>query len=162
MFGCEIVFFLVKVVRFRTSTRDFSRAMLASLTLGLKDDEWGNGQPRILLEDVVRVAISPIVQIDIWREEYPRRASGYIPSLRKVEMLGCSRTRLVERRGCENSLIVGVYEEIARVDRVSKIAANDAQGKVGGVMKEISEQTSERVWGNQGDRAMSDDRLKHV
>ena len=60
MFGCEIVFFLVKGARFRTSTRDFSRAMLTSLTLGLEDDDWDNAfQARILPEDVVRVAISP-------------------------------------------------------------------------------------------------------
>ena len=43
MFGCEIVFFPVKGACFRTSTRDFSRAMLASLSLGLEDDDWDHG-----------------------------------------------------------------------------------------------------------------------
>ena len=36
MSGCEIVFFLAKGACFRTSVRDLSRAMLASLTLGLE------------------------------------------------------------------------------------------------------------------------------
>ena len=82
--------------------------MLASLTLGLKDGGWYNGfQPRILLEDIVRMDPLQYKLISGGRST----ASGYMPSLRKAEMLGCSRTRLVERCGCENSLIVGVYAE---------------------------------------------------
>ena len=113
MFSCEIVFLLVKGACFRTSTRDISRTILASLTLGLEDDDWGHRfrelEGIILLEDV----IAPL-QHKLTSEG--RRALGYIPpSLRKAEMLRCNRTLWVERCGCENELNVGA-ERVVRGD----------------------------------------------
>ena len=95
--GCEVVFFLVKEACFRTSI-DSSRAMFASLTLCLENDDWGLGfRESLSSENVIAVARSPMARIDISTEEYPLRALGYTLSLRTAERLGCGRSRLGER-----------------------------------------------------------------